>query len=331
MIEGGRILAHVAVIGDPDDEIAELWDEMVVLAGVMAGLLALFVALVMWSVGRASRPVAMISAGLARLERGDYAARLPPCAIAEIEPVRIAVNSLAATLERMSDDNRRLIRALITVQEEERKLLAHELHDELGPILFAVRAQAAMIARPGAATSPEAGARTILGLADEVQILNRRILDRLRPVSLREFGLATAIGQLVEDWRARLPGIRWELHCRGEPPPPDDEAALALYRAAQEGLTNAARHSGAGRVTVDLICGDRADVAVDGLECDLRGEDAVAYMAVRDDGIGIATAPRHGFGLPGIRERVRCLGGTARVAASSGGGTVVEVLLPLVQ
>ncbi len=329
VVEDGRTLAHVAVIGDPDDELAELWDEMVALAGVMAGLLVLFVALVAWSVGRASRPVAMISAGLARLEQGDYDAVLPPCAIAEIDPVRHAVNRLATTLRRMSDDNRRLIKTLITLQEAERKLLAHELHDELGPTLFAVRAQAAMIARPGGGVSPEAGARTILGLADEVQALNRRILDRLRPLSLHEFGLTAAIGQLVEDWRGRLPDTRWEVGSRGSEPSPDDEAALALYRVVQECLTNAGRHSGATAVTVELAFGDWDDLDVGDLEWNGGPEDAVAYVAVRDDGIGIGAAPCHGFGLLGIRERVRCLGGTARVMTPSGGGTVVEALLPL--
>jgi two-component system sensor histidine kinase UhpB len=326
VIVDGRPQGAVVLVADADDELGEVWDDMLVLAGAMAGLLGVFVVLVAWSVARASRPLAMIGAGLARLERGDYAAEVPPFDIGGLDPLRLAFNRLVATLRQMTGDNRKLIHRLIAVQESERTRLAHDLHDEFGPTLFAVRAQAAMIARPGDATDSVAHARTILALADDLQALNRRILDNLRPAALHDLGLVAALGQLVEDWRARQPALRWRFVSRGAEPEPGDPAGLAIYRVVQESLTNAARHSAATMVSVDLSFGP---VEPDALEWNGAPGDAVARVVVSDDGIGMAGAPRLGFGLLGLRERVLGLGGMVRITSPDSGGTRIEALIAL--
>ncbi len=325
----GRLVGYAVVVGDPDDEIAEIWHELLLIAGLLGALSALFVCLVWWSVNNALRPLGMLSAGLARLENGDFTASLPPLTIPELTVLGEMFNRLAQGLARISRDNRFLIGQLISLQENERKLLAHELHDELGPSLFGIKAQAACITRPGGGTGEERHARTILTLVDDLQKLNRRILGRLRPIALQDLGLPAAMAQLVEDWRGRQPEIDWQFVCSAVEPPPDEATALTLFRVAQECLTNAARHSGAKRVRVELESGPAERLAATDPAWPMAGNTSLVCLAVKDDGRGLHPDAGRGFGLLGIRERVAGHGGKVMIGGSMGAGLSIIALLPL--
>lgn len=323
----GRLLGEVIIAGDPSGEIAELWDEMLLGGGMLLGLMAVFVGVVFWLLAVALRPLALVGQGLGRLEQGDFTASLPPFDGPELAEVGRRFNSLAGTLARISGDNRFLIQKLISVQESERTMLAHEMHDELGPCLFGIKAQAACIVRSSAGDREAGQARTILGLVDDLQRLNRRILSRLRPVCLADLGLVAAVGQLIDDWRVRQPEVDWQFHCADFSPPADQSLLLSIYRIIQECLTNAARHSGASRVSVEIGCGpvDAFGFAAPPWQGD--PDLPVAYVAVDDNGRGSAGGYRRGFGLLGIHERVEGRGGM--VTVSGGDGTRVEAVLPL--
>jgi len=142
---------------------------------------------------------------------------------------------------------------------------------------------------------------------DDLQNMNRRILARLRPLALAELGLLAALERLIEDWRERSPDIDWSFHCgrfSAEPPP---DHSLALYRVVQECLTNAARHSGARSVTVELDCGDST------------------RLVIVDDGCGIGADIKRGFGLLGMRERVHAVGGDMKISGNPDGGAHIEI------
>jgi two-component system sensor histidine kinase UhpB len=325
----GRRYGYVLIVSAPDDEIAELWEEMASLSGVLLALGAVFVGLVMWTASRALWPVRQLAAGLDRLEQGDYHATLPPLGVAELKPLGERFNTLASRLDRVRQENRFLIGKLISVQEAERNFLAHELHDELGPLLFGIKAQAACLAEPVKGGAGEGNVRTILELVDDVQRLNRRILGHLRPVSLRDLGLTGAVAQLVADWRARVADKTWTFQFSEFEAEPDEALALTLYRVVQECLTNAARHSGADRIEVEIESGPAELFGAGGLEWPGNSDTLVAYVAVRDDGAGIPPDVRQGFGLLGIQERVNALGGVLRIGSDGGRGTAVEVLVPL--
>jgi two-component system sensor histidine kinase UhpB len=137
------------------------------------------------------------------------------------------------------------------------------------------------------------------------------MLERLRPLVLHEMGLSAALSRMVDAWAERYPGIKWrrriaKLHDVPEP------VALAIYRAVQECLTNAVRHAKAQTVEVSLS----------------RTAEGIRVY-VRDDGRGFGRAARFGFGLLGIAERARALGGNLEVSTPKGGGTLVELLHPL--
>lgn len=251
-LEGrGPLHGALVIAVNPDDEIAEIWEEVVWLGlGGVAIAFAAF-ALVSVAVAKTLRPVAALADGLARLERGDQSVRVPPGGPPEFVAIAERVNSLAATLERLDAENHQLVQRMIYVQDEERRDIARDLHDEIGPFLFAIRAGVGALARKGAAQEAalSADCRRIDEQLAALQQVNRRILGRLRPAALDEMGLAGALEALARRWRVTNPEISIELDVAGIGDL-EEATALTAYRIAQEGLTNVFRHSGATRVTI---------------------------------------------------------------------------------
>ncbi|MGJ0509650.1 MAG: histidine kinase [Methylocystis sp.] len=309
-------LGVIEIGANPADEIAEIWEEIVWLAIGAAGVAGVAFGLVSLAVSRTLRPIGMLSAALQRLEQGDYAVRAPGDGSPEFVAIAARLNSLATTLQRLDDENRQLVRRMITVQDEERRDIARDLHDEIGPFLFTVRAGLGALARkaqtPGA--EPALLAQECAKIDAQVatlQQVNRRILGRLRPAALSEMGLANALEALARGWREARADMLIELALDGAGDDIDEATALTAYRVAQEGLTNAFRHSGARRVILSVTR------AREGLR-----------VEVSDDGAGLAPKQRGGLGLRGMRERVEALGGALRVGNGSEGGARLIATLP---
>ncbi len=319
VVLGGVAIGRVAMLANPLDEIAEIWGELVWLCALLLAALLAMIGLIHWTVLAALRPVRDLAQGFDQLERGDYAARLAPIRVAELARIGEQFNSLARSLGQLREDNCRLVDALIGLQEAERKEIAHELHDEFGPVLFGIRAEAASIlgycrrdAGPLGPVAERAGA--IGGLVDRMQRSNARILARLRPLALAELGLAEALRELAAGWQERCPHIAWSVRAE-ETGVADETMQLVLYRVVQECLTNAARHAGARRVEVRLERTQDSEPAV--------------CVVVRDDGQGLPPGLRFGFGLLGISERVRALHGRLSVGNGPAGGAEIAVSVPL--
>lgn len=298
----------VSIAANPADEIAEIWEEIVWLAIGAAAVASLAFALVSYAVSRTLRPVGIISTALQRLETGDYAVRAPADGPPEFVVIAARLNSLAATLQRLDDENRRLVRRMITLQDEERRDIARDLHDEIGPFLFTVRAGVGALARKAAApgADPQAMAADcarIDGQIAALQQVNRRILGRLRPAALSEMGLADALDALARGWRETRSDVVIDLALAGARGEIDETTALTAYRVAQEGLTNAFRHSGASRIALSVT----------------RDGDLLT-VEVRDDGAGLAPSSRGGLGLRGMNERVEALGGVLKIENDPRGG-----------
>lgn len=214
-------------------------------------------------------------------------------------------------------DNRRLSLSHVRVQEDERRQLARELHDELGQHLNAIKIDAVSIRDWNAAALSEINraARGIVLATDHVQGVIRDMLHRLRPVGLDELGLAAALEHLVAHWRARHPGTQASLDVADGLDDLGEHENITVYRIVQEGLTNVARHARASRVRVTLA----------------RESRAIA-LTIADDGAGApdwASAP--GFGLVGMRERIEALGGTLDITSPASGGFAIHATLPLME
>jgi len=207
---------------------------------------------------------------------------------------------------------RKLLRRLLEIQERERQLVSYEIHDGLaqylaGAIMHFQAWQAAFGDHPGAADLNE-GMRLLQAAAEE----SRRLIAGLRPPALDELGIVEAIESLVSDARAEVPEVRFVHDLPGPRLPPALETTI--FRIVQESLSNARRHAAAGMVEVAIT----------------RAGDIVT-VRVRDDGSGFdpAAVPDDRFGLEGIRQRSRLMGGEPRIESAPAAGTTVEVRLPV--
>lgn len=316
----GRIIGAVDVISNPIDEIAEIWAEWKFLAMLLCLLGIAIVALLRWTSGMALRPLADLAKGLEALEHGRFESIRPPVRLAELRPIAQRFDNLARALRELSEANHRLIERLMLVQEAERKDIARELHEEFGPSLFAIRAEVASLLRLAAKMGKEGvkmveRAEAIGMLADTMQRSTSRLLERLRPLILEQMGLAEALRQLVQSFEERSPEIGFILELPPQPLHLQERAALGVFRIVQECLTNAVRHAKARTVMVRLSLTTAGALVV----------------SVEDDGCGILPEQRPGFGLMGMQERARALGGELSLARGSSGGTLVTITLPLAE
>lgn len=220
---------------------------------------------------------------------------------------------MAVTLAETERQNRRLNEQLATVQEEERTEIARDLHDEIGPFLFAVDVDAQTIPSLLARDATSDVAERALAIRQSVghmQTHLRSVLSRLRPAMLLDLGLTHATDQLVAFWNARRPNIEFSVDVKEE----SFGAALdeVAYRIFQEGTSNSVRH------------GDPSHIAL----AATRTADNRFRITVRDDGTGLAKTTSRGFGLAGMRERVAILGGQLSVQENVGqtGVTLVAEL-----
>ncbi|WP_026871269.1 histidine kinase [Inquilinus limosus] len=309
------------VTAEPDRGAAvrQAWHQIAVVLSVAALLAAGIGILAALFIGHSLMPARTIIAGLRRLERGDYSYRLPRYGTAEFDRISRAVNDLTARLAETTAQRVALTNRLFQVQEEERRALARDLHDEFGQCLAAVGALATVIEME-AADRPEIAkdARSIRDTSKRMAATLRGALARLRSQEVEELGLEASLARLVAGWNAQKDRrAAFHLDIVGSLAGLPEATSLSIYRIAQECLTNAARH------------GKPRDVRLQVQRVDAEGRDAVA-VSVEDDGGGTLArlnwAP--GYGLLGIRERVAALGGSLSISQARW-GVRVAALIPL--
>ena len=206
-----------------------------------------------------------------------------------------------ARLAEAAAENRKLAQAAVGAQEDERRHLARELHDELGQYVNAIKIDAVWLRELGARGTPDVrrGAESIVAMTDHVEGVVGDLVRRLRPAGLDELGLAAALEHCIDGWRRRLPHVAFDVAVDEAVSEVDEATGITLFRAAQEGLTNVARHAHAANVSIAL----RREAA------DPRAP-AEVVLSMHDDGVGQGPGgTRSGFGLTGIQERVEALAG----------------------
>ena len=308
----------------------DAWDQFVMLVGASLLLLLASNLTVFWLVGRAVRPLGRIVDALNTLEAGRFDVTLPPLRGTEAAAIGVAFNRMmgalqhnieiehrAALAERQLCENRKLTRWVDGRLEQERRSIARELHDELGQSVTAIRSMALSIAQRTATVDPEsrAAANVIADESSRLYDAMHGLIPRLTPLVLDKLGLEEALRDLVDRTRRSQPGVHIELHAQIGEPPPSPDAALTLYRAAQEGITNALRHGQATALRVRL--------GVDGADLTLE---------VVDDGRGLAqgwSADDGHHGLRWLAERVEALGGRFALDPVDPHGVRLVVRVPL--
>ncbi|HEY5264156.1 MAG TPA: histidine kinase [Steroidobacteraceae bacterium] len=319
---------RLVVEAQPSRALLDAWDEVVKLSSLGVIMLLVVNGVAFWLVERTLKPFPIIADGLERIEQGDLAFRLPPLAGFEAHAIGAAFNRMAQAVEdkvlaeRKARDaetrleERREMASLADQRvEEERRLIAHELHDEFGQSVTAIRSLALAIATQGGVRDPEMGkvARLISEEAARLYDSMHGLIPRLTPLSLDTLGLAATLDSLVRDWQRRDPSIVLTLHQQLSVDL-GPSVTLAIYRVVQEGLINALRHAQAS--TVDIL-----------VQTDAR---RIVAM-VTDDGIGLPTVwerPGH-YGLRGLADRVHQLGGTFSIANQGDRGVRLVADIPL--
>jgi two-component system, NarL family, sensor histidine kinase UhpB len=298
---------------DPHNEIAEAWSDILVSLVVLVTFCGLILSLVYWTIGRALRPLDDLSAAFSRIGDGNYAPTMAEQGPRELAQLCGGFNHMANRLSEMEVKNRHLAEQLTIMQEEERSDLARDLHDEIGPMLFAVdvdlasmRQQKELRSHPAIAPRIDA----IRAAVSQMQRHVRSILGRLRPPTLLDLGPAHAVDDLIAFWRTRYPAVVFDVSM---PPvsfgPSIDEQ---IYRIIQESLNNALRHGHPQRIAITVR---------------LNADDAIA-VDISDDG-GPQPTDRARFGLLGMQQRVQSLGGTLSAGnRHDKRGVIVSARLP---
>lgn len=320
VVENGAVVGHVRVVGEAADEIAEVWHDTSDLAVLMLAVNIVVLVALYLVLGRLLAPLRTLAGGLNALGEGRFGHRVPVPEVRELALIAERFNALGAALKQARDDNERLNERIIHVQDDERRQIAADLHDELGPCLFGLRANLESVHRLATRAEPDLATRlgertaTMAEILDRVQHLNRRLLRKIRPMALGHVPLGTVIGGLIADFERHSPGHHFQLAIEGLAERYADSVELTVYRCIQEAVTNALRHGGADRIAITL------HAAEDG---------RMLLLRVEDDGVGMAPDAEPGFGLIGIGERLSALGGTWRIAPLSPRGTRVEMNVPV--
>lgn len=221
------------------------------------------------------------------------------------------------TDRRALDLRRQLLARVIQARDDERRAVAHELHDGIGQSVTALVYGLESITQAGTLAEARAHAERLQAVASEALETLRRLAQGLHPRVLDDLGLEAAVERRATDFIQSF-GIPVDVVVSGDRTPRlPRETEATLYRILTEALTNVARHSGASHASVVL-----------------RREPDAVHLVIEDDGAGFdaSSALRGGgegaFGLAGILEAANLLGGLARIESSAEGGTTVAVRVP---
>jgi signal transduction histidine kinase len=307
----------ISVTPSVERELSHAWGNMLVLLELSVLTIAAVCLLVYISISRALRPAQIIVSGLSKMQKGELSFRLPNFDLLEWQATSSAINELAASQQQLISKRKQLASKLITLQDEERRFLARELHDELGQCLAAINALAASIAQTAEQDCPQITeeAKNISRINQRMMNTVQTILVRLRPADIDELGLELSLNSLITEWNTRASSkIHFQLLINGDCQQLKQPLPITLFRIVQECLTNISKHSSAKTATVDLNISDK-----------------LITLTINDDG-DIDTLPfaaNSGFGLLGIRERVCPLRGEFTIEKSKSGGLSIKVTLPL--
>lgn len=317
-----NVLGHLVVSTDPSDEITEVWGDFRIIMPLLALTTMAMTAMTMALSTLILRRLQAIQHALGAIRRGDLARRAPGGRLTEFAALAEGVNDLAAHLGAERAENDLLHGRLLALSEAERARIASDLHDEMGPQLFALnaaltQARAAVRQIEG---EPEQGQldealRAAALHAEAVRKSARAAIDDLRPMLQGHGALAEMLAELPAEFAESAPGVA--ITVDADPGAAAGELAeLSVYRFARESLLNAIRHGAARRITIRL-----------------RGDDPAhpgqIVARITDDGHGPSgRIPARSHGLIGIRDRARALGATFLPPQREGNLTVTELRMP---
>jgi signal transduction histidine kinase len=315
----GQSVGTLRVELDDVDLLEHQWRSVRELLGLTAVTVLVLDLLALWVIGRALRPTTRIVTAVEQLGEGVTDVRLPMFRPREFALIATGINRLAERLAQSYATRAELTARLIRLQEDERRELAHELHEKFGQCVAALGAVSASLRQSVVANEKLTEADVIpLELSVEQMLASLRgMLKRMSLPPLEGQGLRSALADLTAAWQIRLHGgsrVVLDADASADGIPSSD-CALCAYRVVQECLSNIARHAPTSRATYVY----------------LRQESQALHVRVSNDFVSVSqdgSTPSTGMGLRLVGERVRSLGGSFFVEASAT-QFIVDVRLPM--
>ncbi|MDS9468630.1 LapD/MoxY N-terminal periplasmic domain-containing protein [Paracoccus sp. MBLB3053] len=292
---------------DPADEIAEVWRDLSVLVPLLflTALAAIGTTLAVSSL--VSRRLEALHNVLGHMREGDLEQRAPRSGLAELDSLGEGIGALASHLALERGENRRLQARMMTLAEAERARIASDLHDEMGPQLFALHAAVGQARRQGGSPEISDSLDAISRHSDAIRKSARAAIDDLRLTPTDGVSLPEMIQELVIEFEDIAPDICFAFQSDQDLPEPDEAGRIAIFRFVRESVLNALRHAGPGALWIDL--------ALDG---------ATLLARVSDDGAGPTPRDRRGLGQAGMRDRALALGAEWTAPQRRDGLTITE-------
>lgn len=319
---GGKQLTLI-IQANPLDEITEVWQESLDFFGSLFLLMLFTFLAVNLAFNKALKSIAVIVDALKIIETGQYGQKLPDFSIQEYDSIAKAINHMTAELNIGQQENRALTLHSLTIQEDERRRLSQELHDELGQSLTAIKVMAVMAGRSQAgAADAKAGIKqstdAIISVCDHLMTVVRSMTHQLHPLVLTELGLKAAMEDLLNHWAIRNPALNLAMDCPDEVDALEQKITIQVFRIVQECLTNIVRHAQAKQASISLEILHPSTTK------------RMLKLCVTDNGQGCAPGGmKTGFGLLGMRERINSLGGELIIKTQPRQGMHITATIPL--
>ncbi len=319
-------LVTVMLEPNPQPEITEAINSAWLQAALFSLLVLVLVMALALSVRHALSPLNEILNGIARIEGGDYVHPIPSNDTRELNQIGQALNHLSAALTEQLAKQRDLLHRLQDVQEDERRQLAHDLHDEFGQLLTAIQVDASYLVKQSNDQSAlQDCARAMYDNSSSILSQLKSLLAQLRPYGLQgdeehRIALEQALRELIRQRQARGDAelsYQLQVDLKGVDLP--QRLSVAAYRIIQEALTNVLRHAQASLVIIDV----RVDA-----------HEQLLSLRIADNGQGLPqpalpNSPATGLGLVGIKERVLANGGRLTMGRAEPKGLEIKVSFPL--
>jgi two-component system sensor histidine kinase UhpB len=307
---------HLILIiqADPLDEISEVWQETITFFMILLLLVLLTFLSVHLVLDKTLLAIQSIVEHLKGIEIGNYKNKLSDFSTQEYADIASAINHMTDVLDHTQQQNRTLTQHSLSIQEDERRRLSQELHDEFGQSLTAIKVMAVTAAHEQ--TDTKKITASITKICDHLMVVVRSMMKQLHPLILTELGLKATLEDIVNQWKSRNALISFTLYCDSAVDNLEPTIVIQIFRVIQESLTNIIRHAGAMHVTINITLTENPDV----LE-----------LLIIDDGQGYeAGKATSGFGLLGMAERVKLLGGSFTIKSQIKEGTQIDVKIPLI-
>ena len=300
----------LSIEANPLDEITEVWQETLIFFISLLLLTLLAFIAVHLTFNQSLRFIDKIVAGLRAIEKGQYQQKLPEFKIREYNNIARAINHMTDELSKAEQEYSALSKHSLDIQEKERQYLAQELHDELGQSLTAIKVMSVTARHPKSDIVHIS--QSITEICDHLIHIVRTMMYQLHPHILTELGLKAALDDMLKHWKERNAGLSITVDCGDEMDSLPKEMSIHLYRVIQECLTNTVRHAEAQHVAVCL-----------------NKKNQLVNLSVTDDGKGCDIDNiKSGFGLRGMQERIKTLGGELKISSHIQQGMIVTATIP---